>query len=283
MGRKGMIGKIELLLIIAGTALLAAGCSADHPEVAFVGNAAADTCETAPMGDVTADHWETEPLKDKPSLGGETSGQLQVAGLEGLSFLSYRADCPDAIHYRVEIHDENGGVRQELIYDISEEFVETRNGGDEVWLYEDSIVRTEDVNGDGSEDLWLYLGTVGTGAYSYWACYTYDREKAQFDRVEGFEQLKEPYVDGDGVVGSVYCAGVSNVFWEKYSIQGSRLVPLGKLECMDGEGNLCLYNEEVYEDGVLVKSQSGVPDTEVVNKELWESQLKENAQNVGFH
>lgn len=278
MGRKGMMGKMGLLLIIAGTALLAAGCSADRPEVASMGNAAADTCETAPMGDATAEHRETETSEDKPSLGEEASGQLQVTGPEGSSFLSYRADCPDAIHYRVEIWDENGNVRQELIYDISEEFVETRNGGDEVWLYEDSIVRTEDVNGDGSEDLWLYLGTVGAGAYSYWACYTYDSEKAQFDRVEGFEQLKEPYVDRDGVVESVYCAGVSDVFWEKYSIRGSRLIPLGKLECMDGEGPLCLYNEEVYEDGVLVKSQSGVPGTEVVNTELWESQLTENAQ-----
>lgn len=280
MGRKDMMGKMGLLLIAAGTTLLAAGCSADHPEVASMGNAAADTCETAPMGDATAEHRETETSEDKPSLGEEASGQLQVTGPEGSSFLSYRADCPDAIHYRVEICDENGNVRQELIYNISEEFVETRNGGDEVWLYEDSIVRTEDVNGDGSEDLWLYLGTVGAGAYSYWACYTYDSEKAQFDRVEGFEQLKEPYVDRDGVVGSVYCAGVSNVFWEKYSIRGSRLIPLGKLawECMDGEDTLYLYNEEVYEDGVLVKSQSGVSGTEVVNTELWESQLAENAR-----
>lgn len=283
MGRKGMMGKIVLLLILAGNGLLAAGCSVDQPGVASMGNVVADVCESAPVGDATADHRETEPLEDKPCLGEEASGQLQVEGPEGLSFLSYKADCPDAIHYRVEICDENSGVRQELIYDISEEFVETRNGGDEVWLYEDSIVRTEDVNGDGSEDLWLYLGTVGAGAYSYWACYTYDRENAQFDRVEGFEQLKEPYVDRDGVVGSVYCAGVSNVFWEKYSIRGSRLIPLGKLECMDGEGTLCLYSEEVYEDGVLVKSQSGVSGTEVVNKKLWESQLAENAQNVGFN
>lgn len=278
MGRKGMMGKIGLLLIAAGTGLLAAGCSADHPEVASMGNMSADTCETAPMGDATTDHQDTELSEDKPSLGEEASGQLQVAGPEGSSFLSYRADCPDAIHYRVEICDENGGILQELIYDISEEFVETRNGADEVWLYEDSIVRTEDVNGDGSEDLWLYLGTVGAGAYSYWACYTYDSETAQFDRVEGFEHLKEPYVDRDGVVGSVYCAGVSDVFWEKYSIRGSRLIPLGKLECMDGEGTLCLFNEEVYEDGVLVKSQSGVPGTEVVNTELWGSQLAENAR-----
>lgn len=278
MGRKGMMGKIGLSLIIAGTALLAAGCSADHPEVTSMGNAAADTCETAPMGDATAEHRETEPSEDKPFLGEEAFGQLQVAGPEGSSFLSYRADCPDAIHYRVEICDEIGDIRQELIYDISEDFVETRNGGDEVWLYEDSIVRTEDVNGDGSEDLWLYLGTVGAGAYSYWACFTYDSVKAQFDRVKGFEQLKEPYVGKDGVVESVYCAGVSDVFWEKYSIRENRLIPLGKLECMYGEGPLCLYNEEVYEDGVLVKSQSGVPGTEVVNTELWESQLTENAR-----
>lgn len=278
MGRKGMMGKMGLLLIAVGTGLLAAGCSADHPEVASMGNVAADTCETAPMGDATADYPETELSEDKSSLGEEASGLLQVAGPEGSSFLSYRADCPDAIHYRVEICDENGGVLQELIYDISEKFVETRNGADEVWLYEDSIVRTEDVNGDGSEDLWLYLGTVGAGAYSYWACYTYDSEKAQFDRVEGFEQLKEPCVDRGGVVGSVYCAGVSDVFWEKYSIRGSRLIPLGKLECMVGEDTLCLYNEEVYEDGVLVRSQSGVPGTEVVNTELWGSQLAENAR-----
>lgn len=278
MGRKGMMGKMGVLLIAVGTGLLAAGCSADHPEVASMGNVAADICETAPMGDAATDYPETELSEDKPSLGEVASGQLQVAGPEGSSFLSYRADCPDAIHYRVEICDENGGVLQELIYDISEEFVETRNGGDEVWLYEDSIVRTEDVNGDGSEDLWLYLGTVGAGAYSYWACYTYDSEKAQFDRVEGFEQLREPCVDRDGVVGSVYCAGVSDVFWEKYSIRGSRLIPLGKLECMDGEGTLCLFSEEVYEDGVLVRSQSGVPGTEVVNTELWESQLAENAR-----
>lgn len=142
-------------------------------------------------------------------------------GPEGSSFLSCRASCPDGIHYQVEIWDENGDILQELSYDISEDFVEIRNGGDQVWIYADSLVHFEDVNGDGSEDLWLYLGTVGAGGYSFWACYAYDGEKQQFDRVEGFEQLMDPFVDGDGSIGSVYCAGVSEVFGRNTASRGA--------------------------------------------------------------
>lgn len=257
MSRRSITGRLGLLFAAAGAGLLASGCSADY------------------HGEISVENTST-------AVQEMAFGSLQVAGPIGSSPLSYRAACPDGIHYQVEICDENGGVRQELVYEIPEAFVELRNGGDEVWLYADSIVRAEDVNGDGSEDLWLYLGTVGAGSYSYWACYTYDGEKEQYDRVEGFEQLRDPYVDRDGSVGSLYCAGVSQFFWEKYSIQGSRMIPLGKLAgyWMDGQSLICLYDEEVYEDGVLVRSQSGVLGTEVENTALWEGQLKENARQV---
>lgn len=265
-----MPGRMGVTLAAAGACLWLNGCSAVGLEETAMESGTG--LEETSVED-TADP-ETERQEDMPDMGREESGRLRVAGPEGEYFLYYTADCPDGIHYRVEICDESGGVLQELACDVSEEFVEIRHGGDEYWLYEDSMVRTGDVDGDGTEDLWLYQGMVTCG-YSYWACYVYEGETRLFDRVEGFEQLRDPYVDGDGLVSSDYCAGVTELYWEKYSVREGRLVPEGKLtEYSAGDDTEFLYDEEVYEDGLLTEILTAVPGTEVENTALWGELLR---------
>ncbi|MBQ7944275.1 MAG: M56 family metallopeptidase [Lachnospiraceae bacterium] len=177
--------------------------------------------------------------------------------------LQLTATCStESADYSIELKDISGNTVQTIEYHPEDWWADS---------YEPKI-QLQDVNNDGVDDIWLYLGCRGNAVIDGWTCFVYDEILQQYIEIEGFDELANPFMNEWLKTGSKYGWGV--YVRSVYEVEGTKLVLLENLTetNVDYEGKVWLYDEEIYENGVLVSKKEGVYADEITSG-YWDSVL----------